>query len=472
MKHKYIFCNFTFYDRTGIERFLEEMAANGWMFEKAGSVFWRFRAIDPKKIHFAVTYFPSASVYDPEPSESQLMFRDFCEHTGWRHLASLSQMQIYCNEAEAPVPIETDAVIECENIHKSAKKSYLPGYYTILFSGLLLLLMTVWQILSSPAEHLANTITTMLSLLGFCQTAMGGAELIQYYLWYNKAIRSAVESGIFVETQDRHIFRTVLPVLELLLLAAMFFTLLSERSPYSSFHAGRLLAVVFSYIAAGIASVLVLTVLLKKLKTPAKINRTVTSIAFILTGSIVLTSLTSFIIHDVNHGNLLRVSAGTYEYNGNLFSIYNDELPLYIEDLIESDYRQYNTKLKVSSSPFASSTKAFQQPRLDASDEPRFEYTVFDVKVPFLRSLCLNDFLNEYNTNLRDESGGIALRTYRKSDAAVWNADLAYQLKSLSNNHSYDVYLLVFGSRIIKFEADFHIDDNMKKVITEKLSEY
>lgn len=130
-KYKYMRAQFTFYDRTGIQRILEEKAEKGWLLDKVSNFGWRFRRIEPKKIHFAVTYFPPASAYDSRPSERQQDLIDFCDHSGWKLIATAAQMQIFCNEQENPVPIETDPVIELENIHKSAKKNYLPAYLSI-----------------------------------------------------------------------------------------------------------------------------------------------------------------------------------------------------------------------------------------------------------------------------------------------------------------------------------------------------
>ena len=46
---------FTFYDRTGIQKLLEKEAQKGWMLEKISSWGWKFRRIEPAKSHFAVT---------------------------------------------------------------------------------------------------------------------------------------------------------------------------------------------------------------------------------------------------------------------------------------------------------------------------------------------------------------------------------------------------------------------------------
>ena len=94
------FLQFSFYDRTGIERYLEKQALKGWLLEKTSAFGWKFRRIEPRKISYAVTFFAKASAFDPEPSEAQLRFQDFCEHTGWKLAASSAQMQIYYNEEE------------------------------------------------------------------------------------------------------------------------------------------------------------------------------------------------------------------------------------------------------------------------------------------------------------------------------------------------------------------------------------
>ena len=130
---------FTFYDRTGIEKDLEKQAAKGWLLEKCAATGWIYRRIEPAKIHFAVVYFPAISMFDPEPSEKQKRFQDFCEHTGWELIASNIQMQIFCNRRENPIPIETEPVIEVENIHKSVKKTMFPAY----FSNLVLAVMQI-----------------------------------------------------------------------------------------------------------------------------------------------------------------------------------------------------------------------------------------------------------------------------------------------------------------------------------------
>ena len=155
---------FTFYDRTGIQKMLEKKAQQGWMLEKIGSYAWKFRRIEPAKIHFAVTYFPNASQFDPHPSEEQQRLWDFCEHTGWHLAASNAQLQVFYNKAENPVPIETDPQIELENIHRTMNKSVIPSYILLIFIGFLMLIMNA-SLMSMDTVHWltsnANLVTSL-----------------------------------------------------------------------------------------------------------------------------------------------------------------------------------------------------------------------------------------------------------------------------------------------------------------------
>mgnify|MGYP004516078325 CR=1 FL=1 len=74
---------FAFYDKTAIEEKMEAMAAKGWLLEQPANHRWRYHRIEPKKLHFSVTYFPDASAFDPGPTEGQCRMEEFCAKDGW-----------------------------------------------------------------------------------------------------------------------------------------------------------------------------------------------------------------------------------------------------------------------------------------------------------------------------------------------------------------------------------------------------
>lgn len=178
---------YTFYDHTGIALHLEKMAEKGWLLEKITNYIWTYRRIEPKKLHFSVFYDPKASEFDPEPSEDQKVFFDFCEHTGWIYATSSSQMQIFYNEQENPTPIETDPVLEIDTLHRAMKKTYLPTYLILAPIGVLQLAMLISQLISDPIRLLASVSLLFGGLAWALLLLLCITELSGYYLWRSRA---------------------------------------------------------------------------------------------------------------------------------------------------------------------------------------------------------------------------------------------------------------------------------------------
>ena len=114
---------YAYYDHAGIVRHLEDMARQGWQLEKAGSVFWTYRRCKPTEAHYAVVYFSKASQFDPEPPAEQREFWELCKATGWELVTNRYQMQIFRNPAPDAIPIETDPVVQVENVRAAMKKA-------------------------------------------------------------------------------------------------------------------------------------------------------------------------------------------------------------------------------------------------------------------------------------------------------------------------------------------------------------
>ena len=196
---------FSFFDHTGITRHLSKMAEKGWLIENISNFGWTYRRITPKKLEFFVSYYPKASAFDPEPTEEQKAFHDFCEHTGWILAATAAQMQVFYNERSNPTPIETDPVLEIETIHAAAKKSYLPGYFLLLLVAIMNVVLLISRLLGDLIGLLSSTSylfsgVAMLMLFLQCVT-----ELYGYFVWHTRA-KKAAERGEFIETPS-HLFR-------------------------------------------------------------------------------------------------------------------------------------------------------------------------------------------------------------------------------------------------------------------------
>lgn len=186
---------FAFYDDQGIARHLERMAGKGWLIERINNYFWTYRKIEPQRLRFAVTYFPEASDFNPGPTENQQTFLECCESAGWQFAAQWCQMQIFCSENPAAVPLETDEFSRLQNIHRCMRKNFLPGNIVILIMlGILLglqLLSVPRDLLSLLAENARLITVTMLLLAILSEAGM----LLGYYFWRGRSLRSVANGG-------------------------------------------------------------------------------------------------------------------------------------------------------------------------------------------------------------------------------------------------------------------------------------
>ena len=71
-------------------------------------------------------------------------------------ISEQSEMQIFCNRRENPIPIETEPEIEVENIHRSVKKTLMPTMFVNLILAVMQLGLTYQRFTMNPLGELAN----------------------------------------------------------------------------------------------------------------------------------------------------------------------------------------------------------------------------------------------------------------------------------------------------------------------------
>ena len=195
------------YDHTGIARYLEEQAARGWQLEKLGQWGWVFRRAEPKRLHYAVTYCPKASVYDPGPSEDQQVLQDYCAAAGWELVTTNGQMQIFVSEAENPPPVETDPAVQVSNIHQAMRRSFLPSYLVLMVLSGFLFAMLVWQLWTDPIDLLTSTSNFFTAFFWTLLFVLCLVEVLGYLRWHRRAKLAARDGQLscsiyFMDTAD------------------------------------------------------------------------------------------------------------------------------------------------------------------------------------------------------------------------------------------------------------------------------
>lgn len=200
---------FSFGNRKGICRYLEKMAAKGWMPESlTGDGLWLFRRIPPTALKYAVFYARPAKGKDAEAMAKQAEFYELCAHDGWELVCNNSEIQIFCNRRPDAVPLNTDPVAELDRFHTAFLRGFAPSWILdICLFGLLIrreIRSYDWNLhfqerLAAlgiyPEEvavpwGLAQAIPWALLIAAFL------VNIAEYFWWYRRAKKAARE-GVF-----------------------------------------------------------------------------------------------------------------------------------------------------------------------------------------------------------------------------------------------------------------------------------
>lgn len=191
---KIFYEDFEYYDRTGMQEFLEQKATEGWkLVRKVFAAEWEFERTEPQKLHYAITYMPQFS-YEDEflASDNKKEYLEMCSVSGWQFVCAYKNMVIFLNEEADPLPIDTDPEVELDLIHKAVLKRSLFKWILLLAAYA----VTIVELLFSDTltKSFALTIGSLIVfsvyvILDFCK----------YLRWRKKALAAAA-TGKFSRT--------------------------------------------------------------------------------------------------------------------------------------------------------------------------------------------------------------------------------------------------------------------------------
>ena len=430
------FTTLSFYDQKGIEKKLEQMAAQGWMIAQPGGLLWTYRKIRPQRLRFAVTYFPSASEFDPHPSQRQLMKEDFCAQDGWKLAARWDAMQIFYTDRADAVPIDTDPVTQVETIHRTMSRRVLTAQLLSLALYLFVLVSQLRQLWRNPVDYLSHPFYLFMIPFWTILVFFPLYELGHYVLWHRRAKRAA-EQGIFLPVRTRKLMSWILLTVAVLLLIVS----LAGSSSNPLF--------ILVWLAITGAIVLLSRCLsgwLKKQGVSRRFNQGVT-VAFILllTVTILAGIITGILTGVLSFGDS-RQPVGSYQWGSFTWDIYDDPMPLTVEDLVETDTQ--DSREANCQETFLLSRCEYEQRPLFNQEERDYQlsYTVTDIKLPFLYNFIRQSLLEEHQDEAVD--GYVFVDHYEPIDAAPWDAQAAYQV--YREDGPRDTYLICWESRMVE----------------------
>lgn len=145
MKRKYELNPYTPCQFADIRDHLEAMALRGWRLERMEEYFLVYRRGEPKPVRYALVFHPEMGYLEPAPTPEGEVYRDYCWQAGWEPVAFWStfpQIEVYCNEAPHPIPLQTDRSIQWRVMGDWLERRYVPRLQTAAAACSLIFLLS------------------------------------------------------------------------------------------------------------------------------------------------------------------------------------------------------------------------------------------------------------------------------------------------------------------------------------------
>ncbi len=423
---KRVFMQYQPYDFDGMESRLEDLAGEGWQFEKTGAWTWKFRRDEPKETKYSLVYLPKASAYDPADDDERASFDEFIRASGWEKRGEAGKMVIYSNDSPDPVPIETGESIRLQNIRSAMMTSFLLPY--ILLVILLGINGSIAQIFTDPETTFSSYLALTASFTTSTAVVLLIADIIVYMVWLNRA-KKAVECGRGLPETKRYgnIQRKVLIV---------FFVLFGISLLLMAWHseagnAGWILGLILV-----IAVIIPLSHMFTDKMREKGLARNKTRIISFAATFIVTFAVIFFVTWHVAT-EAENDSAGSY-----------DGAPFVLADIVDIDERTLDGMYDHSETVFMERDWLWQD-----DDDHDIDYEILKVKKGRLYDRCLNSFLRK-GSGLPIDYGD---REFKEVTDSRWGAEKVYEF----NEDGYRLLILAYDNGIVRLEAD---EDTAEKI--------
>ena len=154
------------------------------------------------------------------------------------------------------------------------------------------------------------------------------------------------------------------------------------------------------------------------------------------------------------------------------FDIYNDEVPLRLEDFSDTDYTDYSVQNRQSDSILLSVSKISQDATVNRQGVAEIIYEITEVKFKPVYDLCYEDiFYGIDDSKDKNIPAEYRAQLIEQTDPA-WNADKVYRLRYLDEYE--DKWLICWDNKIVEIRLYNceELTDSQKSIIGEKLKNY
>lgn len=500
---------FSFYNNYAIVSHLENMALLGYRLINIDRSIWTYKIVKPSPIKYRITYFkdPSLIFYkNPYIKRTEQEFFDYCRNVGWILSGEWGQMQIFSTATHEHREIETDYASEFIAIKSIVKSKSLPSTMAMSFLAVCQGFIQLVQYVNYPVDKVSSPTFILLSFIWLILFLAGAIGTQGYFVWKKKATISINKYNKYPEDTDTR-FRLAVGLLGFDLIIFVAQTLMLAFNFSSS--------LAFFYTAQIIVAVILVrrarfrqaeknennNILLIDNKvsndTVVSSNTTVSNNTDIsgdttvlnddkstsddilssdnvisndrkilkravltLTVTLILTFIVNSIINNDNtepKTHTIAITGGTLTYN-----LTNDNIPLKVQDLYNTDYMFYSYELDVQESIFAKYSRISQY-SFDI-DAPEFSYEIVTFKNKMFYNTCLDYYISPYILNYN------TMFDVHLTNDPVWDANRVYQV--FDNAIPIGIYIICYDDKIIYYNGFDTLNSQEAEIVYEKLHNY
>lgn len=455
---KYRMENLALYDYRRVEEHLSAMASRGWRLESVGPWLWKYHRAEPARVRYAVAYIQDVSRFNPDPTERQQTLEELCGAVGWTKVADWCQMQIFCSEAEDPVPLETEESLRLEAVHRSMGRYFLPAHLLLLAVFLFYSGRFLRAVAKNPLRCLADNSALACLPLIVLMAAYLLWRILSYVLWYLRSRRLVAQGGPCAVPADSRIISWGFGAALVLALALQIPARLSNGQRGEALY----LALYLPATALLIALLHRTTTFLRQRKVSRETNIVLTLAADVVLATVLIGGL--YLLTHRTSADLLPEDQ--YLYRDERWDVSPIPLPFTVSDLTGETYEHIRREEAPSGSVLLP-RREYLETALKGEEELRIRY---EITTP---PGWMYDTAVRYAPAPREETFSYrAARfswryTWDEIPAAPWGCERAYRERC--NGELLNTVLLIFPDRLAEFYFSEALTEDQMALVGERL---
>lgn len=445
------------YDLKTVETFLENMAADGYMFVSHDHQVFRFKRCEPVKLKFFVDIFHNSRKLDDSLGTMKDEYVTYCEECGWHFISNDGNMLFFYTIDDNATPIQTDNELRLKLINNQTLHTDGIGWIMWLFLILMQLCAFDWH-------NLANALIDEFSVLCAyaCYPLIFVPDMVRYCIFYFRN-RGKVKEGAditFYSAGSTFRFHFVRIAVAICLLIGLTFAIADS------------IYVACVVVAFAVVAIIIVSLICNHKSKKSGFSR-MTAIAFNLNANMIIATIAALLVIFLQFFEVFNIigSRTLFNYNATnhsttINSVQNDTIPFSLGSLnaLPEEADTNDTSVYPCASPFG---------RYDSFDEyvyddsgniiRRFEYDIIISNYDFIIDSYIEDFKSCEPEDFVDLT---------ESEAKLWQANAVYL--DAAKGFGKGTRLVVYGNRLLVISAsyDFEYTDERIKAIGEAVKNY